>query len=249
MMKRHALILAGLLAGTAAIGATAQPTPPDSAIQRTALYDAQQLPAIKGTVAQYSLTPRGDVDGLIFADGTEVDLPPHMGAQLVYAVKPGDAVTVHGLKARAIPMVQAMSVTNDATGNTVTDNGPAGGPPAGPGTDQQLTAQGRIKALLHGPQGEVNGVLLDNRTIVRLPPFESERLAADLAPGQTLYVQGNGISGPLGTAIAARAVGPSEAQLTQLETPPPPRGPGRDRRGPPPPPGGADTPAPPAPPQ
>src|SRR5438128_2566594 len=88
-------------------------------------YDPQQLPALQGKVAQYSLTPRGDVDGLILDDGTEIRLPPHLGAQLVYAIKPGDRVTVHGLKARAIPMVQAISVTNDATGAAVTDNGPS----------------------------------------------------------------------------------------------------------------------------
>ncbi len=55
-------------------------------------------------------------------------MPPHLGTQLVYAVKPGDAVTIRGLKARALAMVQAMSVKNDATGATVTDTG-AGRPP------------------------------------------------------------------------------------------------------------------------
>ncbi len=56
------------------------------------------------------------MDGLILDDGTEVHLPPHLGAQLVAAVKPGDVVTIHGLRARAVPMVQAVSITNDATG-------------------------------------------------------------------------------------------------------------------------------------
>ena len=31
---------------------------------------------VKGKVAQYSMTPRGAVDGLILADGTEAYLPP-----------------------------------------------------------------------------------------------------------------------------------------------------------------------------
>src|SRR5215207_1763361 len=66
--------------------------------QTTPLYDPAQLPEVKGTVQAYSLTPRGDVDGLILNDGTEVHFPPHMSAQLVFAVKPGDAVTVHGLR-------------------------------------------------------------------------------------------------------------------------------------------------------
>jgi hypothetical protein len=180
------------------------------------------LPVVRGKIAQYSLTPRGDVDGLILTDGTEVHLPPHLGTQLVFAVKPGDEVTIHGLRARAIPMVQTMSVSNDATGNTVTDNGPGGSRDA----QQVLTVQGRIKAQLHGPQGEPNGALLEDGTIVRLPPPEADRLASELTPGASLYVEGDGFAGPLGRIIAARSLGPDPTQLTQIASPPPPRGPG-----------------------
>jgi hypothetical protein len=35
-------------------------------------YDPQQLPAIKGRVAAYSLTPRGDVDGLLISPLTKL---------------------------------------------------------------------------------------------------------------------------------------------------------------------------------
>ncbi len=197
-------------------------------------YDPQQLPMLQGKVAQYSLTPRGEVDGLILEDGTEIRLPPHLGAQLVFVVRPGDRVTVHGLKARAIAMVQAISVANDATGATVTDNGPGG--PRGPRErGQPLSAQGYIKAQLHGPIGDLNGVLLEDGTIVRLPPDEADRLAAQLAPGQPLYVEGDGVANPLGKVIAAQQIGPNQSQLAQVQGPPP-RGPGRDRREPPPPP-------------
>lgn len=195
-------------------------------------FDPSQLPATRGSVSAYSLTPRGDVDGLILADGTEVHLPPHLGTQLVFAVKPGDAVTIHGLRARAIPMVQAMSVSNDVTGKTVTDDGQAG--PHGPrGNQQKLTAEGRIKSQLHGPRGELNGALLEDGTIVRLPPPEALRLAAKLTPGAMLYVEGDGFAGLLGRVIAAQSLGPNPAQLAQIAAPPPP-GPGRR----PPPPGG-----------
>ena len=214
MRTRHAMLAAALIGGAAGIAHA----------QVAATYDPSQLPAYHGNVAQYSLTPRGDVDGLILTDGTEVHLPPHLGTQLVFAVKPGDAVTVHGLRARAIAMVQAMSVTNDASGNGVTDIGPGGLP--GPGGRQQiLTAEGHIKVQLHGPQGDLNGVLLEDGTIVRLPPPEAERLAADLTPGAPLYVQGVGFAGPLGRVIAATSIGPNQDQLAQISAPPPP-GPG-----------------------
>ena len=48
------------------------------------VWDPSQLPETKGTVKQYTLTPRGDVDGLILNDGTEVKLPPHLSSQVVY---------------------------------------------------------------------------------------------------------------------------------------------------------------------
>jgi hypothetical protein len=124
-------------------------------------------------------------------------------------------------------------VRNDATGTTVTDNGP-GGPPGPRGAQQALTATGRIKAQLHGPQGDMNGALLEDGTIIRLPPPEAQRLAAVLAPGATVMVEGDGLSGALGRVIEARAVGPDAAHLTEIAAPPRP-GPGRR-----PPPGGPD---------
>ena len=38
--------------------------------QGVAGADPDQFPAIQGKVSQYSLTPRGEVDGLILDDGT-----------------------------------------------------------------------------------------------------------------------------------------------------------------------------------
>src|SRR5271166_3141021 len=98
MKTRYSAPAAALIVGGATIAQA----------QQAATYDPSQLPAIQGRVGQYRLTPRGDVDGLILTDGTEVHLPPHLGTQLVFVVKPGDAVTLHGLRARAIPMVQAL---------------------------------------------------------------------------------------------------------------------------------------------
>ena len=234
MRTKHILLAATLLAG--GVGA--------AVAQNAAAYDPSQPPAIQGKLAEYSLTPRGDVDGLILVDGTEVHLPPHLGTQLAYAVKQGDAVTIRGLRARAIPMVQAMSVRNDATGSTVTDTSASGAP--GPRDAQQaLSATGRIKAQLHGPRGDLNGALLEDGTIIRLPPPEAERLASTLTAGAPVTVQGNGFEGPLGRVIEARSIGPDAAHLAQVATSPPPGRrppPGGPGMAPPP---GADTPPPP----
>jgi hypothetical protein len=220
MRARQAVLVIALLGGVSATAALAQ---------GLGGFDPNQFPATQGTVAQYSLTPRGDVDGLILDDGTEVHLPPHLGAQLVFTVKPGDQVTIRGLKARGIPTIDAASITNDATHQTVTDNGPPGPGAAG----RELQASGQIKAQLHGPRGDLNGVLLQDGTIVDLPPDQAQQIASQLAVGQPIYVTGDGSVSPLGKVIAARQIGPNQSQLTQIDNPP--LGPGRDWPPPPPP--------------
>jgi hypothetical protein len=232
-LTRTRTVTALLIAG-AAIGAGAaySQTP-------TAIWDTSQLPETRGTVKQYTLTPRGDVDGLILNDGTEVKLPPHLTAQVVFAIHPGDEVSIRGLRARAIALVDANSVTDLTTGRSVIDNGP----PDGPGrraTEQ--TTSGRIAALLHGKRGEVNGAILDDGTQLRLPPPEAARLADRLRPGQTVSVRGDLLDTSLGKIVDIRAIGTSPDQLTEVAGPRPPRGPGPrpedgpDRLAPPPPP-------------
>jgi hypothetical protein len=187
------------------------------------LWDSTQLPETRGVVKQYTLTPRGDVDGLILNDGTEVKLPPHLTSQLVFAVRTGDAVRVRGLKARALPLIDAASVTNFATGVSVVDDGP----PDGPGrfaTEQTIT--GKIAFQLHGKRGEINGAVLDNGTVIRLPPPEATRLEAIIQPGQSLTVRGAMLKTALGTVVDAAAIGSSPDQLTDLNLRPRPPGPG-----------------------
>jgi len=87
---------------------------------------------------------------------------------------------------------------------------------------------------LHGPQGDVNGALLDDGVIFRLPPPEANRFATLLHPGQTIVAEGSELVTPLGTVMDVRQIGPSREQLSLVAGPP---GPGPGRRPPPPPPG------------
>jgi hypothetical protein len=127
-------------------------------------------------------------------------------------------------------MIDAVSVVNDGSRVRVIDNGP----PRSHGSGQILQTSGHVKAQLHGRRGELNGVLLEDGTIIHLPPDEADRLAAQLAVGQPIYVSGEGIASPLGKVIAAQQIGPNQSQVAQIQMPPPPRDPGR--REPPPPP-------------
>jgi hypothetical protein len=233
MRIRDALLAATLLT-TTATAVVAQPV---------ATYDPQQLPATQGRVAQYSLTPRGDVDGVILQDGTQVHLPPHLGGQLVQTVKPGDSITVRGLKAQALPLIQAISVTNDASGQSVVDTGPPATPPQPLVMGfQWLQVQGRVREPLYGPRGDMNGALLDDGTQVHLPPDQAWSLGSELQAGGTLVAQGYGVTGSYGKSLDAAQIGNSATQLVQVGPPGPP---GRRGFGPPPP--GFGAPPPPSP--
>jgi hypothetical protein len=230
------------LAGSA-VAQSGPPVPPapQSAAGQAPVYDPQQLPAYRGQVQLFTLTPRGDIDGLILSDGTEVKTPPHLSTQIAYSVRRGDAITVYGLHAAALPLIEASAIADQASGQTIIDNGPprpGGGPPARlppaasgltataaagpfPGLDE---AQGRIRMALHGPRGDVNGALLEDGTILRLPPDEAPRFANLLQPGQMVVAEGVAAVNALGKVLDVRQIGPSREQLGSVEAPPGPRG-------------------------
>jgi len=76
--------------------------------------------------------------------------------------------------------------------------------------------------LLHGPASDVNGALLDDGTLLRMPPHVASQFASLLVPGQTIAVQGWLLNTAFGRVIAVEAIGPSPAQMTTAAPPPPP---------------------------
>jgi hypothetical protein len=217
MRGTYKALLASFVAATILGGGTAAYSQ-----TRSSLWDPSQLPETRGTVKQYTLTPRGDVDGFILTDGTEVGLPPHLMGQIVFAVRPGDAVAVRGLKASALPLIDATSVTNLVSGATVVDSGPPGAPGRW-GTEQIIS--GKVAITLHGKRGEINGALLEGGTTVRLPPPEAESVQALLQPGAVVAIRGMSLTTALGTVIDATAIGSTPEQLGEVAVPPQPRAP------------------------
>jgi hypothetical protein len=159
----------------------------------------------------------------MLTDGTEVHLPPHLTTQLVSTVRPGDPVSIRGYRATTVPLVVGVSITDTRSGATVIDTGPPPPglqpPPPPPGMAapgaQLVTVQGKVLQPLHGPAGDVNGALLADGTIVRMPPPAAWQLASLLVAGRTLTVEGFGVATPWGRVIDAQAVG-TPGQMTQV---------------------------------
>jgi len=224
------------------------PAPPTA---RGAVYDPQQFPSVRGETERFTLTGRGDIDGLILKDGTEVKTSADLSTQIAFAIRPGDRVTIHGLRAAALPLVRAVSITDDVTHRTVTDSDvsistnpppvrpaprPRSGPPQAPGASTEMT--GRVRMALHGAQGDVNGVLLESGAILRFPPDQSDQLASIIQPHQSLVAEGFTITNSLGTVMDVQQIGLARDRLVAVGAPVRPAddpGPARPRRRPPPP--------------
>ena len=186
-----------------------------AAVAQDAIFDPGQLPMIRGSVGQYVLDADGDVAGLMLTDGTEVQANTRDTTELVLVARPGDHVTVHGLRAHDLPMMLAMSITNDTTHATLLIRNQS----RSHDRDAPMEALSPIKARLHDSRGEVDGVLLADGTVLNLPLSDVERRGTQLAVGQTVYASGSGTSNLLGRVIAARVLGPSRAAATEVVSP------------------------------
>jgi hypothetical protein len=186
--------------------------------------DPAHLPETKGTVDRFLINPHGDADGLLLKDGKEVHFPPHMSKPILAALKPGDHVSIRGVRPRGVDMVAAVSIQADDS-HLIIDQGPpkdegahkAGGDRGDkkpkPEPHKPVDVEGVVKRMLHGPKGEKRGALLEDGTIVRMPPHAAEALA----PGHKLAARGDGLTNALGTVIAAHEMGASLTTLKPVE--------------------------------
>jgi hypothetical protein len=84
-----------------------------------------------------------------------------------------------------------------------------------------------VQTSLYGPAGDLNGAVLYDGTIVRMPPREAYQFASLLAPGQMVTVQGWALNTPYGRVVDAWTAGPASTQMTAppiapFAPPPPP---------------------------
>ena len=143
-------------------------------------------------------------------------------------------------------------------------------PPAnayGPGFAAQpaYSSRGTIKAFNVGPDGETNGLILNDGTAVLLPPETGEQLRASIKEGSRITFTGVSRPGALNRSVVdAQTITANGQTFTAAVAPPPPDAPtlplpggrGRGGRGPgpvaaggpPPPPPGCSVPPPPPPP-
>ncbi|MBB4132924.1 hypothetical protein [Xanthomonas sp. 3075] len=185
--------------------------------------------SVSGTVERFMLNPNGEADGLWLRDGTQVGFPPHLSAELKAAVRAGDSVVVQGFRLGDLPVLQANAIRSGRSGREVVDRPPTfGAPPPVPPTQAQLTplqSDGTIRRLVYGPAGDVNGALVSDGTVVRMPPHLAMMFADLLRVGAPLSASGFGVATPDGRAIEATRLGRDRSSQRALFNTPQPDGP------------------------
>jgi hypothetical protein len=180
--------------------------------------DPDHLPHVSAKVERFLLDPHGDVDGIILTNGIEVHSPPHLSDEIRAEIRPGDRVTVYGVRPRSADMIAAVAI-DTADGKRILDNGPPKDHEKGKkrlrdaapeARHRKMEAAGSVLRALHGPKGEIRGCLLDTGTIVRFPAHAADSIVELLSPGAPLAVRGEGLVTELGTVIEAKEIGASK---------------------------------------
>jgi hypothetical protein len=191
---------------------------------------AGPTPSVTGKVQQYLLTPHGEVEGLLLADGTSVRFPPHEGQALAEITKPGDEIAAVGFLGPATSYgraLKAITITDTATGQSLTDQPPAN-PPLPPDMRglilKPLTVSGAVAHFLVNDAGDVDGLILSGGEEVKFGPHNGPVVAMMLGgqTGKTVEASGYGTRNGFGTVVDAMSLS-VDGQAVPLS------GPGRPR--------------------
>jgi hypothetical protein len=219
-MRLGTLLLAGFfLGGVMHVSPTEEGTHVPTRVLEPPSMD--HPPVADGIVDRYLLTPRGDVNGLLLRDGSQMHVTLRAGDDLTKNIQPGDHVRVHGRRVSDSPLVKADVIINVTDGRSFTvpyrldlPMPPREERPA----VNEMNVAGTIQVLLYDHlKGVVNGALLSDGTQVRLPPDVGEHFHASLQTNMDVQVRGYGTATPHGSALEATAIGRKGHPLTHLD--------------------------------
>lgn len=221
MRAPFAALLLLLMGGVAA----AQDRPAPRSAASEFWFDPTQLPSFTGTVDRFLINPRGETDALLFREGPQVVFPPEFGDVVRNAVPAGRPIVVWGIRARHAPVITMLAFAPNAEASPVVVErfywrllGRAATEQA-----ERLSVAGTVKAPYFAPQGEVAGAVLEDGTVVTVPPGTAEALRDLLRPGARLAAEGRGVAGEAGRALAAERIGEDAAHLRPVPPPAEPR--------------------------
>lgn len=178
------------------------------------------------TVERYLTNSMGEADGLLLTDGLQVIVPPRFSKELIAVAPPKSEILILGPIENG-KTIQAEKITNKTTGQSVSDIRPM--PPieseqvaAANATthvqepqdrvhkkdkkQKKLSARGTVRNQLYGHQGEVNGVILSDGSIVRFAPKMVDDSSVRIDIGENIQASGYGTKNSNGQSIEATSI-------------------------------------------
>lgn len=109
-------------------------------------------------------------------DSLLVKFPLHLGTQVVAAVKQGTTVSVNGVYNIApLGEKEIMMISINANGKEIVDAGPP--TPETTPAETYVSGSGNISQLQTNREGEKTGLLVNGKTILRIPPHVAWKLS------------------------------------------------------------------------
>jgi hypothetical protein len=181
----------------------AQPTPPAPGMRgegpgrpgpgaRPPHESLRTITAFTGQAGTWVANDNFVYDGFYLQTGGSkylVKFPASMGAQLKNIVKSGSTITING-SADSLPtgekQIRLVSVVAD--GKTIYETPPT--PPSTAATPETAEGSGKITSLQKNQAGDVTGLVLDNKTILRIPPHVARQLGQIVTSGSSISYRG-----------------------------------------------------------
>ncbi|RFM30916.1 hypothetical protein DXN04_31795 [Chitinophaga silvisoli] len=114
--------------------------------------------------------------------------PPHLGATLKEGLKSGAKATVTGTMNLAPTGQKEISMLSVSTGGkTFSDTGVSSVAPA---QETFISGSGKITSLQLNRENMLAGLLIDNNTVLRIPPLSAMQLASSLQVGSAVAFTG-----------------------------------------------------------
>jgi hypothetical protein len=138
---------------------------------------------MSGTISQLNYNPEGDIEGFVVNGSMLVHLPPPM-LRAAEGLHKGDGIEVQGLEhssGAGLSVLEAQSIQDRTSNKKLALPSPGGPAP--------YASSGKVQQLNYGPDGAINGFLLDNGTLATMPPFSASQPSA-VRVGSSVSVAG-----------------------------------------------------------
>jgi hypothetical protein len=188
------------------------------------------LPEISGIFERFLFNLHGEADGMVMSDGTEVHFPPHMADEVCACIRADERtkVKVRGIRQPAGGVIAAVAIET-IDGRRIVDKGPPVDKKAQRAARDQMYGarrpteiSGVVGGLLHGPKGEVRGLLLEDGRSGRFPSCDPDYLLQLWLTKSPVILRGEEIAAERGVVIAVHEIGTSRDRMHSLDRKPEP---------------------------